>query len=119
MKNDKNKDLVVMVLGEVWYIKYKTPKEDSFLEECAGYTDTSTRVIIIRECNQDDPSTLCDLNKYYREVIRHELIHAFLYECGLRADTNNDWAQNEEMVDFFAIQFPKFNKIFTDIGVDI
>lgn len=37
--------------------------------------------------------------------MRHELIHAFLGESGLRSDS--EWAENEEMVDYFAIQFEK------------
>ncbi len=41
---------------------------------------------------------------------RHEIIHAFLFESGLAE--NSEWAQNEEMVDFFAIQFPKLMEVF-------
>lgn len=41
---------------------------------------------------------------------RHEIIHAFLFESGLAE--NSEWAQNEEMVDFFAIQFPKLMEAF-------
>lgn len=45
-------------------------------------------------------------------VYTHELIHAFLFESGLH--TNSDdivaWALHEEMVDYFALQWPKINK---------
>ena len=34
----------------------------------------------------------------------------FLFESGLAE--NSEWAQNEEMVDFFAIQFPKLMEAF-------
>ena len=45
-----------------------------------------------------------------RKNKRHEIIHAFLFESGLAE--NSEWAQNEEMVDFFAIQFPKLMEAF-------
>ena len=37
-----------------------------------------------------------------KKVIRHELVHAFLFESGLSV---NSWADNEEIVDWIAIQF--------------
>lgn len=47
------------------------------------------------------------------KVIRHELIHAFIYESGL--SNENKWAENEELVDWIAIQFPKLKKCFEKI----
>ncbi|HJA90843.1 MAG TPA: hypothetical protein H9948_08655 [Candidatus Jeotgalibaca merdavium] len=46
--------------------------------------------------------------------IRHELIHVFLFESGL--GENSQWAQNEEMVDWFARQFPKLLKAFQAVS---
>ena len=51
---------------------------------------------------------------YEAEVIRHELVHAFLYESGL--DTQSTWARDEEVVDWIAIQFPKMSKAFKSIS---
>ena len=42
------------------------------------------------------------------------MIHAFLHESGLAV--NSDWAQNEEMVDWFALQAPKLFKAFKEAG---
>lgn len=52
-----------------------------------------------------------NLPAYKKSVIRHEIIHAFLYESGLDSCS---WAANEEMVDFFAMQFPKLLQIFKE-----
>ena len=52
-----------------------------------------------------------DVAKYRKQVIRHELIHAFLCESGLHE--NCKW-HNEEMVDWLAIQAPKLQKIFKE-----
>lgn len=44
-------------------------------------------------------------------VLRHELIHAFLFESGLAENSvqPDNWAMNEEMVDWFARMIPKIN----------
>ena len=52
--------------------------------------------------------------------VRHEIIHAFLYESGLYSNSSlfeHGWAENEEMIDWFAIQSPKIFKIFNKVGV--
>jgi predicted SprT family Zn-dependent metalloprotease len=54
-----------------------------------------------------------------KEVMRHEIVHAFLYESGLGYSThipNCAWAVNEEMVDWIAIQTPKMAKVFKQAG---
>ena len=45
-------------------------------------------------------------------MIRHEIIHAFLYESGMKecSSATQSWVENEEMVDWFAIQIPKIVK---------
>ena len=46
--------------------------------------------------------------------LRHEIIHAFLFESGLAE--NSEWAQNEEMVDWIAKQGPKLIKAWQEAG---
>nr|DAY44642.1 MAG TPA: hypothetical protein [Caudoviricetes sp.] len=46
-------------------------------------------------------------NSPAQRPIRHG---GFNFESGLAE--NSEWAQNEEMVDFFAIQFPKLMEAF-------
>ena len=50
-----------------------------------------------------------------KKVLRHEIIHAYLGESGLRS--SSEWAENEEMVDWFAIQFPKILKTFSELCI--
>ena len=51
-------------------------------------------------------------------VLRHEIIHAYLEESGLSASSNmiSAWAQNEEMVDWLAIQSSKIFATFQEVG---
>lgn len=50
------------------------------------------------------------------KILRHEVIHAFLFESGLAENTHRteSWAFNEEIVDWIAIQFPKIFKAFQE-----
>ena len=54
-----------------------------------------------------------------KQMLRHELIHAFLFESGLNTNTftvEEPWSINEELVDWVAIQFPKMYNIFKELG---
>lgn len=83
-----------------------------------GRTDYSTREIIIRE--KDAECDMQDYEVFQKHVLRHELIHAFLFESGLdssAARVCGSWAENEEMVDWFAIQSTKIFKVFEELGI--
>ena len=54
------------------------------------------------------------LEEYKKNVIRHEINHAFMYESGL--DIHSDWGRNEQLIDWLAIQIPKIMKIYTEIN---
>lgn len=79
-----------------------------------GFTDSTVKKIVIRKA-VDDTQNMCDMKAYQKSVLRHEIIHAFLYESGL--DSCSDWATNEEIVDWIAIQFPKLLASFKEVGV--
>lgn len=71
--------------------------------------------IVNLDTDEDWKNEKKKVKKQRRNVIlRHELIHAFLFESGLAGNSNEieSWAMNEEMVDWFAIQFPKILHLF-------
>lgn len=100
--------MTVEVLGVPYKIIESNREEDNSLEESDGYCDYSTKKIVI-DTFRNKPGSMEDLAKYKKKVIRHELIHAFLHESGLDA---NSWAGNEEIVDWIAIQFLKLTEAF-------
>lgn len=54
-----------------------------------------------------------------KEVLRHEIVHAFFDQSGLSDSSLNldvVWAKNEEMVDWIAIQGPKIYKVWKEVG---
>ena len=109
-------DFKVNVLGSEWSVMFGTEKEYPNLSEMDGYADFSTNQIVIDTMEKADGQigSKGDMTAYKKQVIRHEIIHAFLYESGLEACsiTSDNWAVNEEMVDWFAIQSPKIFKLF-------
>ncbi|WP_035181536.1 hypothetical protein [Lentilactobacillus farraginis] len=106
----------INILG-IQYVLHTEVKESEqpILSEYDGFTDTSTKDIYISQFIPDK-RTLGNLQAYTSKIIRHELIHAFLFESGL--DCNTDWARNEEIVDWIAIQFPKLKKLFSSIDIE-
>lgn len=103
----------INVLGTKYTISYKTAKQDRELEQCDGYCDKTTKQIVVRKC--DDGCNLGDFDSYRKKVVRHELIHAFLFESGLHENfKHNEWGHDETTVDWIAVQFPKLLKAFKD-----
>lgn len=111
----KNLLKVVTVLGVPYAIHEGTTVDFPALKDCDGYCDTSTKEIVVSDMSESAgfPDAKGDLARYQRKVIRHELVHAFLFESGLSV---NSWADNEEIVDWIAIQFPKLQAGFNAVN---
>ena len=52
--------------------------------------------------------------EFKNNLLRHEIIHAFLIESGLNDAC--DW-HCEEMVDWLAMQFPKLSSLFEQLNI--
>lgn len=114
------KDCTVNILGTEYKIYHRNEKEDELLDGKYrdGYTDNSTHEIVI--CNKKEDCELRDYEHYKKSVLRHEIMHAFLYECGLDSCSGSPtcgWATNEEMVDWFSIVSPKIFKVFQELDI--
>lgn len=111
----------INILGTEYkiFLDVKTEK-DKRLEDAYGFTDFCTKEIVISEdtTNKTDTS-MNNLIEFRNKVLRHEIIHAFLYESGLRENSNKQyaWADNEEMVDWFAIQGPKIFETYKNLNI--
>lgn len=109
------------ILGTEYKINYQSEDENSKLLEARGYCEFYTKEIFVNKKlftnnNKGDYSEYFkDLYKLGYEVLRHEIIHCFIFESGLW--NNCEWARNEEMTDWIAIQFPKLNECFKSLGV--
>ena len=91
------------------------------VEDAKGYANGPAREIVIANPKVVAIDNLAfSLKDEYidmRRVVRHEIVHAFLMESGLDANANavENWATNEEMVDWFAIQSPKIFKVYKEL----
>lgn len=98
----------VSILGEPHSITFTTAEEcPEQLDGYSGRLDHVKRAIYVA-VSDDDGSEYEDV--ILKEVLRHEIIHAFLWESGLDVCSPDQWACNEEMVDWIAMQFPKMVK---------
>ena len=104
----------IKILGTKYKIKYRVPSEDTRLEESDGYCDKTTKSIVVHWPFAEAPQNVGDLKTHRKKVLRHEIIHAFLFESGLAecSEITESWALNEEMVDWIAYQSPKIFKAF-------
>lgn len=100
------------ILGTEYTLIVSQESEEPRLKECDGLCDETIKQLLVDSYSEfrDDPTCKKNLAVQIRKNKRHEIIHAFLFEGGLAE--NSYWAQNEEMVDFFAMQFPKLWKAF-------
>ena len=103
----------VNVLGREYELREVASETDSVLKENDGYCDPSVAVCIIAKLDKRENDSLQDMGTYKRQVTRHELVHAFLFESGLGYEC--EWAC-EEMVDWLARQFPKIAAVFEEAG---
>jgi hypothetical protein len=107
----------VNVLGTEYTIKFDVPSEKiPFGGD--GCMDQSIREIWIADFGESDRDSIKDLDSYRKKVLRHEIVHAFLYESGLWNNSGNvkAWGQSEEITDWIALQFPKMLQAFVDVG---
>ena len=115
----------VKILGTEYEIVMDAEEKDyPILKDADGYADFTIKKIVVKKLIQDGESYE-DLELWQRKTLRHEIIHAFLYESGLWQNSFKDWARNEEMTDWIALQFEKMLGVFIElqcidsVGVDV
>ncbi len=99
------------VLGTKYTVIITTAQKDSFLKQADGYCDKTSKKIVVKD--RDDDCELEIFEVYKKTCLRHEIIHAFLFESGLHQNFHHDeWGHEETMVDWIATQFPKMVAAF-------
>jgi hypothetical protein len=107
--------VTVSILGTDWAIKEQSESENERLKGCDGYTDWTTKEIVVQ---REATGTLTDMEVYIKKVLRHEIVHAFLLESGLHECSGDTeaWASNEAMVDWISRQGPKIYAAWQTAG---
>lgn len=104
----KNKDIMVTILGEKWKIKFVRDKHPVLNGESNGFTYYYKREILINE-------DVLNNEGMYNHVLKHEIIHAFHIESGLKVYV--DEIKLEPMLDWYASNIPKIHKVYAKLGI--
>lgn len=108
----------INILGADWKIIKRRKKDDpKFNDDCEAYCDRTTHEIIAQDVVKEyagDIQAVENLEIIYRHNLRHEIVHAFMFESGL--GFNSEWAQKEELVDWIAFQASKIHAAFKAAG---
>ena len=104
------------ILGTEYEIYERNASEDLKLKECGGYCEQYSKKIVINDFADEKNDTFAveNFEEFQKKVLRHEIIHTFFGESGLRG--NSPYAEDEELVDWIAIQFPKLLRAFEQAG---
>lgn len=108
------KSIKTNILGENYTINLNTPRE--VLTDCDGTCSRYDKLISMVDRNEifDGGGTEVGRRKRYAEGLRHEIIHAFFEESGL-----DEYSENEELVQWLAIQFPKLLYTFENVNDEL
>ena len=115
----KKRNININILGETWtiHIVHKFPKRLADNETtAAALCVPPDRSIYIKTIKKADCK---DVQRLFNTILRHEIIHAYLVESGLNENANaiENWATNEEMVDWFALQSEKIFKTYKELNI--
>lgn len=104
----------INVLGTEYTIAKLNESDDKWLKDRDGYCDKTSKRIVVKL--PDESNELDDYDVYMKSLMRHEIIHAFLFESGLHENWyHSETGHDETTVDWFAIQFPKILKAFESV----
>ncbi len=114
----------ISILGTDYTITKKAYADEPDFEKRSinGFCDSSLKQIAICDMTtypgfENEPKAALVIDE--QETLRHEIVHAFLFESGLADSSlqyNGPWAKNEEMVDWFGLIGPKIFKAWHEAG---
>lgn len=114
MKTYKECDILTTILGTEYTVHiWPESKEQRFQElNCDGFCDPTTKELFISNyIDSNKKINVSDPLYAIRHTIRHEMVHAFMYESGLGEDwEHGDVGQEETVVDWIARQIDKMHE---------
>ena len=100
----------ITILGTEYAVERRTELEDPAMVGASGYTDRSSKRIVLGEFQRTQALDCDDVTAEEAETIRHEIIHAFFFESGLEG-----YGNDETLVQWIAMQLPKINRVLGEI----
>lgn len=113
-----------MILGTEYRIEIHKWSEDKELSQnsWAGYCCSDFPLIVIADLDDEEHfwfSSEEEKDVYFKSCLRHEIIHVFLNESGLKDNFEHvpRMGHEETMVDWIANQFPKIAAVYEELGI--
>ena len=113
-----------MILGTEYRIEIHKWSEDSELSKNSwdGYCCCDLPLIVIADLDDEEHFHFDNEEEkdvYFKSSLRHEIIHAFLNESGLKDNFEHvpRMGHEETMVDWIANQFPKIADVYEKLGI--
>ena len=97
-----NHDKKINILGQEYTVKFENTRTENVLKNADGECRWYIKEIII-----DDE---LELKEHKKHVIKHEIIHAFFAESGLK-----EYKENEVLVDWIAWNIDKIYKVINEV----
>lgn len=95
-------DIKINILGEEYTIKFENTRTDTVLKNADGECRWYKKEIVV-----DDE---LEPEQHKEFVIKHEILHAFLAESGLRK-----YREDEDIINWIAWNFDKLQNVFEQV----
>ena len=99
---EKSTNKIVNILGQDYIVKYENTRTDAVLKNADGECRWYKKEIVIDD--ELEPKEHKDF------IIRHEILHAFLAESGLRR-----YREDEDIINWIAWNFEKIQKVYSEL----
>ena len=101
----------IEILGHEWTVLVTTDDVEPRLKDCTGFTDWTSRKVVVSRIPESD-TNLDYPDALMRKVLRHEIIHAYMFESGLGDDwTHPEVGHDETMIDWMAYHLHKLEMV--------
>lgn len=111
-----NTEFKTNIMGVEYTVKLCTPKEQPKFTSLSatGLCEPYEKVLYINIEDAEDEDAFEKIGLYYMQVLRHEVVHAIFFECGL-----TDYMRDETLVEALACIYPKAMNDFARAGIEL
>lgn len=111
-----NAEFKTIIMGVEYTVKLCTPKEQPKFTtlSATGLCEPYEKALYINIEDAEDKDAFEDVDLYYLHVLRHEMVHAMFFECGL-----TDYMRDETLVEALACIYPKVIDDFEKARIEL
>ena len=108
-------DKIVRILGEPWRVMICSSEVEPRLKDLSGFCDQTSHFIGIIDPKEKNGNIDNEV-ELVKQIIRHEIIHAFMFASGLGDSwEHREYGHDETVVDWMALQFRKIEFAINEV----